>query len=191
MMGPGDHPATAVAIAAQAGIISNADHVDRYEHLKAAVAGFNEKAMADEDRVSSNAGIVITGTQLDQISPAEEDRLYEYQEIVFARTSPEQKLRIVRALQARHAVVAMTGDGVSLPLLVRTHLLTETQVNDAPSLRAADCGIAMGNGSDVAREAADMVLLEDFSAIVVALEYGRLVFENLKKTILYLLPAGR
>jgi len=117
---------------------------------------------------------VITGSQLDKLTLVQEDGLYAHHEIVFARTTPEQKLRIVRSLQARGGVVSMTGDGV----------------NDAPSLRAADCGIAMGNGSDVAREAADMILLEDFSAIVIALEHGRLVFENLKKTIMYLLPAG-
>jgi sodium/potassium-transporting ATPase subunit alpha len=144
--------------------------------------------------------IVITGAELETLSPAQEDILCAYKEIVFARTTPEQKLRIVRSLQERGGVVGVTGDGV----------------NDAPALRAADCGIAMGSGSDVAREAADMVLLEDFSAIVVALEYGashrfrssqlfefealhpthsglagRLVYDNLKKTILYLLPAGR
>lgn len=100
--------------------------------------------------------IVVTGAELETLSPDQEDVLCAYQEIVFARTTPEQKLRIVRSMQARGGVVAVTGDGV----------------NDAPALRAADCGIAMGNGSDVAREAADMVLLEDFSAIVVALEYG-------------------
>ena len=100
--------------------------------------------------------IVVTGVELDALTPDLEEVLCSYQEIVFARTTPEQKLRIVRSMQARGGVVAVTGDGV----------------NDAPALRAADCGIAMGNGSDVAREAADMVLLEDFSAIVVALEYG-------------------
>ena len=105
--------------------------------------------------------IVVTGAELEILTPEQEEVLCSYQEIVFARTTPEQKLRIVRSMQARGGVVAVTGDGV----------------NDAPALRAADCGIAMGNGSDVAREAADMVLLEDFSAIVVALEYGASHFD--------------
>jgi len=110
---------------------------------------------------------------------------------VFARTSPEQKLRIVNDFKNRGNIVAVTGDGV----------------NDAPSLKAADCGIAMGEGSDVAKEAADLVLLGDFSSIIDAIKYGdflyypallrtdfpqgRLVYDNLKKSILYLLPAGR
>lgn len=93
---------------------------------------------------------------------------------MFARTTPEQKLRIVKEFQARDEIVGMTGDGV----------------NDAPSLKAADIGIALGSGSDIAIEAADMVLLESFSAIVEAVQYGRVVFDNLKKTIAYLLPAG-
>lgn len=102
------------------------------------------------------------------------DQLATYTEIVFARTTPEQKLRIVHEFQSRDEIVAMTGDGV----------------NDAPSLKAADIGIALGSGSDIAIEAADMVLLESFSAIVEAVQYGRVVFDNLKKTIAYLLPAG-
>ena len=101
--------------------------------------------------------IVLTGAELTHITLSQMEQLAQYDEIVFARTTPEQKLRIVHEFRARDNVVAMTGDGV----------------NDAPSLKAADIGIAMGNGSDVAREAADMVLLEDFSAIVVALEYGK------------------
>ena len=157
----GDHPATAVAIAAQAGIISN---VATVHHASDLLDQTSEEEKEKEEilvtrEASNNAppqSIVITGTELETLTEAQEDILCGYQEVVFARTTPEQKLRIVRSMQARGGVVGVTGDGV----------------NDAPALRAADCGIAMGSGSDVAREAADMVLLEDFSAIVVALEYG-------------------
>ncbi|GAB1521256.1 hypothetical protein RhiTH_004348 [Rhizoctonia solani] len=191
----GDHPATAVAIAAQAGIVSgNPDAIHRLSDLDDSLdekaipqydpdakdrSLFTSDSSTDPEKGSSlaNSGmksIVITGTDLMTISSSQMEQLCQYDEIVFARTSPEQKLRIVHEFQRRGGVVAMTGDGV----------------NDAPSLKAADCGIAMGDGSDVAREAADMVLLENFEAIVVALEYGRLVYDNLKKTVLYLLPAG-
>ncbi|KAF8263726.1 sodium-potassium ATPase [Lactarius quietus] len=173
----GDHPATAVAIAAQAGIITNPAGVHHASDLLEQ-SSFKDKENAEvsesQDQNDPPQSIVVTGAELETLTPEQEEVLCSYQEIVFARTTPEQKLRIVRSMQTRGGVVAVTGDGV----------------NDAPALRAADCGIAMGNGSDVAREAADMVLLEDFSAIVVALEYGRLVFDNLKKTTLYLLPAG-
>jgi len=128
---------------------------------------------SDSD-INQLKSIVITGPELMALTPTQVEQLCQYEEIVFARTTPEQKLRIVHELKSRGNVVAVTGDGV----------------NDAPSLKAADCGVAMGAGSDVAKEAADLVLLGEFSSIIVAIEYGRLVYDNLKKTCLYLLPAG-
>jgi sodium/potassium-transporting ATPase subunit alpha len=122
----------------------------------------------------ARTSIVISGPELISLTENQWNRLCGYDEIVFARTTPEQKLRIVREFQKRDEIVSMTGDGV----------------NDAPSLKAANIGIALGSGSDIAIEAADMVLLESFSAIVEAVQCGRVVFDNLKKTIAYLLPAG-
>lgn len=108
--------------------------------------------------------IIITGTDLMNLTTPQLHQLCQYQEIVFARTTPEQKLRIVNTFRGLGNCVAVTGDGV----------------NDAPSLKAADCGIAMGNGSDVAKEAADLVLLGDFSSIITAIEYGEPNFDELR-----------
>ncbi|KAF8512193.1 sodium-potassium ATPase [Gautieria morchelliformis] len=174
----GDHPATAVAISAQAGIISDVSKIHHFSDLdpKLPVERIRPyvPVAEDDDDPRPMRGIVVTGSDMTKFTGSQLDQLCTYDEIVFARTTPEQKLFIVRAFQTRACIVAMTGDGV----------------NDSASLRVADCGIAMGSGSDVAREAADMVLLDSFGSIVVALEYGRLVYDNLKKTCLYLLPAG-
>ncbi|KAL6302232.1 sodium-potassium ATPase [Sparassis latifolia] len=170
----GDHPITSVAIAKEAGIITDANVVHRVSNLDEKLDPLSVEPYNPDCEDPTRRSIVITGPELERLNKTQVEQLCQYQEIVFARTTPEQKLRIVHEFKDRHNVVAMTGDGV----------------NDAPSLKAADCGIAMGAGSDVAKEAADMILLDDFSAIVIALEYGRLVFDNLKKTVLYLLPAG-
>ncbi len=116
-------------------------------------------------------GSVITGTELEAMSAAELERRIRDTNI-FARVVPEQKLRIVDALKANGELVAMTGDGV----------------NDAPALKSAHIGVAMGGrGTDVAREAAALVLLDDdFSSIVRAVRMGRRVFDNLKKAMAYI-----
>ncbi|MDX1633753.1 MAG: HAD-IC family P-type ATPase [Marinobacter sp.] len=120
-----------------------------------------------------NTGQVLTGKDLDGLSAQALQQLASEVD-VFARTSPEHKLRLVEALQASHGVVAMTGDGV----------------NDAPALKRADVGIAMGvKGSEAAREASSVVLLDDnFASIAAAVREGRTVYTNLKKAIAFMLP---
>lgn len=184
----GDFALTAQAIAAECGIITNprasvhdASSLSRSPlaheselNDPAAAAAARGKSVRFDDQAFPTS-IVVTGSDLIALNEAQWDQLItSYTEVVFARTTPEQKLRIVRELQSRGMVVGMTGDGV----------------NDAPALRAADVGIAVGSGSDIAVEAADMVLLESFSSVVEAVRYGRMMFDNLKKTIAYLLPAG-
>jgi Ca2+-transporting ATPase len=151
----GDHPLTARHIAQELGIIA-------------------------EGNPSSGAAVgtdgwVLTGQELSRITPQQLREAAE-EVPVYARVSPEHKLKIVQALQDRGHIVAMTGDGV----------------NDAPALKRADIGVAMGiTGTDVAKEAADMVLLDDnFATIVAAVEEGRTIYDNIRKFIKYTMTSN-
>ncbi|MDH4284986.1 MAG: HAD-IC family P-type ATPase, partial [Gallionellaceae bacterium] len=121
-------------------------------------------------------GQVIVGEQLQGMSEQELSALLDKRELIFARTTSIQKLQVVKALQAKGEVVTVTGDGV----------------NDAPALKHADMGVAMGvSGTEVAREAADMVLMDDnFATIVSAIEEGRTIFFNIRKFIAYILTSN-
>ena len=144
----GDHPLTALRIAKDLGII--------------------EESATQENQI-------LTGQQLAQMSTQELEGVVEDVSI-YARVSPEHKLKIVEALQTRGHIVAMTGDGV----------------NDAPALRRSDIGVAMGiTGTDVSKEAADMVLLDDnFATIVRAVSEGRTIYDNIRKFIRYTMTSN-
>jgi len=146
VMVTGDHPHTALAVAREIGLLNGP------------------------------TPRLLNGDELTRMSDAELGLALDAPDLVCARVTADQKLRVVTALQRKGDIVAVTGDGV----------------NDAPALRAADIGIAMGrSGTDVAREAADVVLLDDnFGSIVEAVEEGRTIFENIRKFLTYILTSN-
>jgi len=133
------------------------------------------RAIAETIGMLQHRHNVLTGAQLDAMSDTELKNIIE-DTAVFARVSPEHKMRIVDALQANDEIVAMTGDGV----------------NDAPAIKRADIGIAMGiTGTDVAKETADMVLTDDnYASIVSAVEQGRVIYSNIRKFVFFLLSSN-
>ena len=158
----GDHPITAAAIALQIGLLPDGSPVSDYQAGTSASYGTDNKA-----------SLVIHGQQIESFTDDDWAFVLARRSLVFARTTPQHKLLITEKCQERKEVVCMTGDGV----------------NDAPALKRANIGVSMGiNGSEVAREASDVILMDDnFASIVLGVEAGRQLFDNLKKTIAYTL----
>ncbi|KAK3825583.1 MAG: hypothetical protein J3Q66DRAFT_107013 [Benniella sp.] len=162
MMVTGDHPLTAEAIGRKINLM-----ISDTKEMVAKERGCSIDEVGDDEY---NA-IVIHGEQIDSMTEEDWDLTFSKPEIIFARTSPKHKLDIVKHAQALGHIVGVTGDGV----------------NDSPALKKADLGIAMNlSGSDVSKEAAAMILLDDnFASTVRGIEEGRLIFTNLKKSIQY------
>ena len=163
IMVTGDHPITAKAIAKSVGIISEGNKTveDLAEELGVGLDQVNPR--------DANAA-VVHGSEIKDATEQQIDEILMYHtEIVFARTSPQQKLIIVEGCQRMGAIVAVTGDGV----------------NDSPALKKADIGVAMGiAGSDVSKQAADMILLDDnFASIVTGVEEGNITFKSVEFNI--------
>jgi len=180
IMVTGDHPVTAKAIAQKVGIIG--PHSQTKEQVAELKYGGNIDKVGDDEY---DAIVVPGGLLQEKLDTENEDpqgvadfwnNSLNKANVVFARTSPQQKLLIVSAVQERGGIVAVTGDGV----------------NDSPALKKADIGVAMGiTGTEVAKEAADMILLDDnFASIVNGVEEGRIIFDNLKKSIAYTLSSN-
>src|SRR3989338_3832225 len=164
VMVAGDHPATAKAIAKQVGIIEQ--------------TAKTVEDIAEEENVSPKSvpyaradAVVLHGEEIDKLTTKEWSQILKKKQIVFSRTSPQQKLLIVSKFQELGHCVAVTGDGT----------------NDSPALKRADVGVAMNiSGSAVSKEAAAIILLDDnFASIVNGIQEGRLIFDNLKKSIAY------
>ncbi len=161
----GDHPITARSIAKSLNLITH----PTLEELQ------EEGKDAGIDAEKYRSAIVVHGQEIAEFEQADWDFVLEHNQIVFARTMPQQKQDIVKQLAELGHIVAMTGDGV----------------NDAPALKAAHVGLAMGSGTAVAKEAAQITLAtDDFGAIVDGVREGRLIFDNLKKCIVYVLSSN-
>ncbi|CAM9225987.1 unnamed protein product [Discosporangium mesarthrocarpum] len=164
VMVTGDHPLTAEAIAREVGIIRGETKANVAKRMDVA-----ESMLKREDYQAA----VLHAEDIDALDAAGWADVLSLKEVVFARTTPIQKLEIVTRFQALGHIVGVTGDGV----------------NDSPALKRADMGIAMGiSGSDVSKEAASIVLMDDnFASVVAGIKEGRLIFSNLKKSIMYTL----
>eukprot|EP01038_Epipyxis_sp_PR26KG_P006569 gene6569-9029_t len=171
----GDAASTAIAIAKEVGIISSVDVTyETIDTFQSYLAQSSLNATAHSIHSTTNA-VLINESDIPLLTSGAWDFIFEHKEMVFARSTPEHKLLIVKESQRRGHRVGVTGDGV----------------NDSPALKNADVGIAMQSGSDVAIDAASIVLLHNnFSAIPFAIMEGRLIFENLRKVVAYQISAG-